>query len=395
MSGMGSNYLSTSMPAINTSATLRDSPNAATSARPFRVLALDGGGMRGLYTATVLDTLARHFSTQRNVGPLDVGKGFDLITGTSTGGILAAALAAGVPLSKVIALYRDEGPQIFPNPMPPGIGIPLFHWLFRNRSKAANPNAHLKKTLEGFFRDETLGQLYDRRGIRLCIPTVKAEQQVSKVFKTPHLPRLTRDAAYRLADTCLATSAAPIFLPLVNIPEPHVPGQSFTYADGGLWANNPVLVGLIEALEIVGTGGRAIEVLSVGTCPAPEGEVIMPGKENLGFLQWRAGTKIVSLSLNAQASGHAFMAKLLADRLTALGQPVRILRLDSATRSAEQMRHMSLDGTGPSSLRALTQAGTQDGETAIRRCDGGADPNADGRMLATIFQDTPTSQPEK
>lgn len=118
---------------------------AALSHRPFRTLALDGGGMRGLYTATVLDTLARHFATQRNAGPLDVGKGFDLITGTSTGGILAAALAAGVPLAKVIALYCEEGPKIFPNPMPSGLA--LIPWLFRNRSKAANPNDHLKKTL--------------------------------------------------------------------------------------------------------------------------------------------------------------------------------------------------------------------------------------------------------
>src|SRR5690606_27567681 len=137
-------------------------------------------------------------------------------------------------------------------------------------------------------------ELYRRRGVCLCIPSVKAGEQVSKVFKTPHLSRLTRDGDYRLVDVCLATSAAPLFLPLVDIGVPGVPGQSFTYADGGLWANNPVLVGLVEALELVGTTGRPIEILSIGTCPAPEGEVIMPGHENLGFVQWRAGTKIAS-----------------------------------------------------------------------------------------------------
>lgn len=369
------------------------SPPVANSSGAFRVLALDGGGMRGLYTATVLDTLARHFSAQRRVGPLDVGKGFDLITGTSTGGILAATLAAGLPLHMAMALYSEEGPKIFADPMPSGMGLGLFAWIFRNRAKAANSNQHLKATLEGFFRDETLAQLYQRRGIRLCIPTVKAGEQVVKVFKTPHLSRLTRDGAYRLSDVCLATSAAPIFLPLVDVGDPQRVGHSHTYADGGLWANNPVLVGLVEALEVVGTGGRAIEILSIGTCPAPEGELIMPGKENLGLLQWRAGTKIASLSLNAQASGHAFMAKLLADRLTALGQAVRILRLESAPRSAEQMRHMTLDGATPESLRALTQAGIQDGEAAIRRCDGGSTAlDADGHMLASIFSDVPTAK---
>jgi patatin-like phospholipase/acyl hydrolase len=348
--------------------------------------------MRGLYTATVLDTVARHFAAQRKSSPLDPGLGFDLISGTSTGGILACALAAGVPLEKVASLYVKEGPKIFTDPMPTA-GLGLFRWVFRNRNKAANSNAHLKQTLEGFFRNETLAEMYRRRGVRLCIPTVKASEQVAKVFKTPHLPRLTRDGDYRLADVCLATSAAPIFLPLVDIAVPAMSDQSFTYADGGLWANNPVLVALVEALELIGTTKRPIEILSIGTCPAPEGQVITPGHENFGFLQWRAGTKIVSLSLNAQASGHAFVAKLLADRLTALGQPVRIVRLDSAPRSAEQMRHMTLDGASPDAIRALTQAGIQDGEMAIRRCDGGSPQlDNDGRMLAAIFNDMPCTK---
>jgi uncharacterized protein len=64
---------------------------------PFRVLSLDGGGMRGTYTATYLDKIADTFARRRNVGALDIGAGFDLIVGTSTGGIIAAALATGVP----------------------------------------------------------------------------------------------------------------------------------------------------------------------------------------------------------------------------------------------------------------------------------------------------------
>jgi Patatin-like phospholipase len=53
---------------------------------PFRVLSLDGGGMRGTYTATYLDKIADTFAKRRNVGALDIGAGFDLIVGTSTGG---------------------------------------------------------------------------------------------------------------------------------------------------------------------------------------------------------------------------------------------------------------------------------------------------------------------
>jgi patatin-like phospholipase/acyl hydrolase len=73
--------------------------------RPFRVLSLDGGGMRGSYTATYLDRVAGSFAKRRGVAALDMGAAFDLIVGTSTGGIIACALAAGVPLSDVVALY--------------------------------------------------------------------------------------------------------------------------------------------------------------------------------------------------------------------------------------------------------------------------------------------------
>jgi predicted acylesterase/phospholipase RssA len=109
--------------------------------KPFRVLSLDGGGMRGLYTAVVLETLAMHFARKREprADSLDIGKGFDLIVGTSTGGILACSLAFGLPLSKLADLYRVEGPKIFTDPMPDNDDtLKLVRWLLRNRKKAAN-----------------------------------------------------------------------------------------------------------------------------------------------------------------------------------------------------------------------------------------------------------------
>lgn len=362
--------------------------------RPCRVLTLDGGGMRGLYAATVLDVLAKHFASRRRIGSLDIGKGFDLIVGTSTGGILATVLAYGHPLKTVMDLYRIEGPKIFTDPMPETAKrVKMFQWLWRNKFKASNQNSHLKSVLTNFFKSETLGQLYERRKIGLCIPSVKAEHQTTKVFKTPHFGRLTIDAGYKLVDVCLATSAAPIFLPLVDIADPNGDGQNFVYADGGLWANNPVLVGILEALEITAASRRPIQVLSVSTCAAPEGELIKPGDENFGFVQWRAGTKIVSLSLNAQAAGCQYMAKLFQDRLRELGRSITVTRLPSSSLSADQMRWMRLDAASPEALRALAQLGSQDGQTAIRLCDGGHSALcSDGQLIRDIFNDMPQQQ---
>src|SRR5580658_11200872 len=87
---------------------------------PFRVLSLDGGGMRGTYTATYLDRVAATFAKRRGVSALDIGGAFDLIVGTSTGGIIACALVAGVPLSEIVALYSQHGQAIFSRPLPTG-----------------------------------------------------------------------------------------------------------------------------------------------------------------------------------------------------------------------------------------------------------------------------------
>lgn len=83
--------------------------------RPYRVLSLDGGGMRGIYTAAFLDRLVTQFARTRGVDGLDLGKGFDLITGTSTGAIVGCALAVGRPMSEIVKMYRDHGRQIFPH----------------------------------------------------------------------------------------------------------------------------------------------------------------------------------------------------------------------------------------------------------------------------------------
>ena len=88
---------------------------ASSKIRPFRVLSLDGGGMRGIYTAAFLDRLTTHFAKPKSNEPADLGQSFDLITGTSTGAIVACALAIGKPMNDVVALYKEHGRKIFPH----------------------------------------------------------------------------------------------------------------------------------------------------------------------------------------------------------------------------------------------------------------------------------------
>ena len=104
--------------------------------QPYCCLAVDGGGIRGLYSSAVLDFLMRRFSARRGVGKLDVGKGFDLVTGTSTGGLLACGLAHGCSPARLVELYRTCGPKIFNGERMPAGGVFRFlPWAWRHRSK--------------------------------------------------------------------------------------------------------------------------------------------------------------------------------------------------------------------------------------------------------------------
>jgi patatin-like phospholipase/acyl hydrolase len=80
---------------------------------PLRVLSLDGGGMRGTYTATYLDRVAASFASRQGVAALDIGAAFDLIVGTSTGGIIACALAAGIPLAEIVKTTESMARPFF------------------------------------------------------------------------------------------------------------------------------------------------------------------------------------------------------------------------------------------------------------------------------------------
>ncbi|ACD89666.1 Patatin [Chlorobium limicola DSM 245] len=213
--------------------------------RLFRILALDGGGLRGTFTAAVL---AKWDDMINSGGGNQLVKHFDLVAGTSTGAILAIGLGLGLAPAEMLAFYRTQGPKIFPK------NRKLRHWL-----KSKHESQTLRETLQSVFGNRKLSQ---DSLCRLVLPTVRAVHGEAEAIVTAHSPDRTAFASISAVDAALASSAAPTYFDEAIV-DNAISVES--YLDGGIWANNPVLPAIAEAVRHLKIPLNRIDVLSVGT----------------------------------------------------------------------------------------------------------------------------------
>ena len=354
--------------------------------KSLRVLSIDGGGMRGVYSSTYLSVLAKQLARRRNINNLDnldVGKAFDLIVGTSSGGILACALAAGIPLDKVSNLYSEHGQEIFPMKMPDSLKVTNLIKLLCWSKHLAQGNETLKQVLEEQFADMTLGQVYNDRGIALAIPAIEMSQHRSWVFKTSHLGG-HRDDDFRLVDVCLATSGAPLYRSMARVGDPTTPGHNYVFVDGGLWANNPILVGMIDAIQMTKPGDR-IEIFSLGTYPRPPGDIFDAGDMHRGPVGWKFGGEVVMTALDAQGFAYDNMADMLAKHVK---RDCSIVHFPQGDLPAKGMPYLDLDETDKKATQMLINQAQNDAFLALSVYARATDNNID--TLVELLKDIPT-----
>lgn len=340
--------------------------------------------MRGIYTAAFLARLTDQFARLRDEAALDLGRGFDLITGTSTGAIVGCALAVGRPMTEVVALYRDHGPKIFPHRIK-GKRSAIYRASQGNRFVRAGDKA-LREALQSVLHDITMIDVFEGRGISLAIPTVLMSEHRAWVFKkTPKSG--VRDDNYPLVDVCMATSAAPIYRSLAAINDPNAPGgPKQVFADGGLWANNPIMVGLVDALTVA-PPDRSIEIYSLGTCPRPEGDHLDAESAHRSMLDWSLGADVAPLSISAQEFAFDHMARLLTNAISNCGRSIQRVRFPNKPVPASMMPYLALDDTRPEAMDRLVSQAHTDADLTKSACDDSN--NSDGRMIRQLMNDLP------
>lgn len=251
-----------------------------------KILAIDGGGIMGVMPASFLAELEK-------ASGKSITDHFDLIVGTSTGGIIALCLGLGSSAAEIESFYLNDGPQIFDS-----VGN-ITKWqqlkkILRHLYKSKYSPSELKKALVKVLGQKKLGE----SKCRLVIPSYDFIDRKVNLFKTAHHERFATDYKREAVDIALATAAAPTYFPI------HQAGWGQLLIDGGIWANNPVGVAVVEAIGVLGWKGEDLRVLSVG-CTDPLLEIALDS----GLLNLRE--KAISLITQAQMSGSLATAQIL------------------------------------------------------------------------------------
>ncbi len=249
----------------------------------FHILALDGGGTRGIYTAQLLAKIEQAFGTR-------IRTRFDLIVGTSTGAIIAGAAVSDIPMQDIVELFETETPYIFRRRW---YRIPLFLSKYPDQKLAQIIAKHLPAT--SLREIET----------PLMITSSEIAKSEVHIFRSNYSSRDSEvaptDKGVNLREAILASCAAPTFFAPKSV-------DNFLLADGGLWANNPSTVAFTEALSAFGKEARGIRMLSVGTGHSVN---MYRNRRGWGFITGWGGAKLTSYVMTLQSQASARTAKLL------------------------------------------------------------------------------------
>lgn len=304
-----------------------------------RILSLDGGGIRGIITATILAHIEEGVKKITGNEQVRVSDCFDLLSGTSTGGILVCLYLTPSDKEpsrpKYTALqirdfYRDMGPFLFKRTffyrISSGFG------LFKSRYSEENISEYCKK----YFGNCWISQV-----MKDCLVTsYEMDNRKALLFSRYNVQKYGDSADYKLSDIARATSAAPTYFSPARIPARDNTQRHLV--DGGVYANNPAMCAFVEAVKLwPHTAVKDYFMLSVGTGKV-EKSYQWEKTHKYGYLRWLEPvidilTSSVSETVDFQMK-QVFSANCVPDRYIRMEPPLlnSDSRMDNA--SAKNIR---------------------------------------------------------
>ena len=280
--------------------------------KKFNVLTIDGGGIKGLRSLFIIKEIEDRMGMMSH-------EIFDLIAGTSTGGIIATMLALGYSADEVIELYMNHGPKIFEKK------CCRFGW-FRPK--------YDDDYLNQVISDYMMGRKLSDCQTELIVPAYNIETRDKILFKT------NRGFDYPLFDVVRATVSAQSYF------KPHkIDGQR--HIDGGNVINNPSMIAYVEYKKR--WSDRPLNMLSIGT--GREEERIKKSQGGGGLLTWAGPTVDILLVEQSQQTDY-FMSKL---------EPYDYIRIEPVSTAGS----VEMDNATKENLLMLKA----DGEQTIRQND--------------------------
>lgn len=230
--------------------------------KKFKILSIDGGGIRGVFPAKFLSSLEDQL-IENNITKKRLCDHFDLICGTSTGGIIALALALGISAKEIHHLYMSKADVIFGN------AKGILGQLFNSKYQANILESEIKKV---FSKEFGCDPIINDCLTNLCLPIYDLSSGKPNVLKTKHHKEYNRDYHIPAYQAAMATAAAPTYFSPYSSTYITKLGTTEMFSnkvDGGVFANNPTLIGITEAQQAFNKSLDEIAVLSIGTGVQP------------------------------------------------------------------------------------------------------------------------------
>lgn len=308
--------------------------------RPFRILSLDGGGIRGIIPAAILCEIEKR--TERRISEC-----FDLVAGTSTGGILGAALVSKREISarKALDIYLKQGSDIFKKD--------ICRRIFSLSSLSDNKYDH--KGIESVLVDNFGKETIDEVSCKLLVSTYDMHNRESYFFKSWK----QECNGVPLTTVCRSTSAAPTYFEPVHT---FIQGKERTFVDGGIYMNNPAVSAYVEAIRIMReeeTRRSGVFMLSLGTGQITQ-SISYGNAKSWGKIEW------IEPLLDCMFDGVSDAVDYQMDML--LGSDY--VRIQHNNLDADQQEMDNVDPENMKNLKSIAEKYIDDNDELIQRiCD--------------------------